>query len=505
MSVVISTKESDIEVSFLGRTIIIPQDEKKRQLLMEKVNNCAQNIANQYANDLLPICQNFDALYKDGLSSLPVWLDRIPDIGLRLLEEYAITDVARSTISDMLSNVCQCEAERTFNRYTDAARYLANYIEDRYNHRIEIPDISWNGGGFSVAGAIKGTLTASAMNLASSILVSAGQAAIDIKITSDIEHKKSEILMDWKLDTYLYDAVYRSTQGLRSIIEQLLISHHLLSNGSITQSEKGTIFKEARKNKELYNRTKSINDRERAVDCWIQLIQCSPTEVVAYSSICRLFEGTPQFSEVKRDLDKLTEFYGIQKEYKQYLVLDIRSERVGCTWFKPETTAQEIQWKINQLTEVKNLYPEFSDHPELKVNADLQRLQRKLDVLQKRSTASSSTGAAGESSCFITSAVCRTFNKLDDCYELTAFRSFRDSWLAKQPDGQALIQEYYKVAPAIVECIDQKENCKDIYQSIWNTYLMPCLLYIETQQFNECKNTYVTMVNALKQKYSQKA
>lgn len=35
--------------------------------------------------------------------------------------------------------------------------------------------------------------------------------------------------------------------------------------------------------------------------------------------------------------------------------------------------------------------------------------------------------------CFITTAVCDSFNKLDDCYELTMFRDFRDNWLKKQP------------------------------------------------------------------------
>ena len=41
--------------------------------------------------------------------------------------------------------------------------------------------------------------------------------------------------------------------------------------------------------------------------------------------------------------------------------------------------------------------------------------------------------------CFITTAVCQELGKPDNCAELTAFRAFRDGYLASQPDGEALI------------------------------------------------------------------
>ena len=41
--------------------------------------------------------------------------------------------------------------------------------------------------------------------------------------------------------------------------------------------------------------------------------------------------------------------------------------------------------------------------------------------------------------CFITTAVCAQSGKPDDCPELAAFRSFRDSYLQSQPDGPRLI------------------------------------------------------------------
>lgn len=109
--------------------------------------------------------------------------------------------------------------------------------------------------------------------------------------------------------------------------------------------------------------------------------------------------------------------------------------------------------------------------------------------------------SASSDGCFVTSAVCRTFGKPDNCYELTMFRAFRDEWLIKQPDGLRLIEEYYQAAPAIVAEIDRRPDSETIYQSIWDTYLQPCLHYIETEQYSACKNTYADMINRLRLVY----
>ena len=103
--------------------------------------------------------------------------------------------------------------------------------------------------------------------------------------------------------------------------------------------------------------------------------------------------------------------------------------------------------------------------------------------------------------CFITTAVCDSFNKPDNCYELEMFRSFRDNWLSKQTDGKQLIEEYYTIAPKIVEKINSLANAKEIYQSIWDNYLKECLRYLEQKNTKSCKKVYIDMVNNLKKIY----
>ena len=110
-------------------------------------------------------------------------------------------------------------------------------------------------------------------------------------------------------------------------------------------------------------------------------------------------------------------------------------------------------------------------------------------------------GFTQNSGCFITTAVCDSFNKTDNCYELTTFRYFRDNWLINEEDGKALIKEYYKNAPKIVETINSYSNKADIYLNIWNTYLKKCLHFIEDKKYKECKTLYIKMVKDLEKKY----
>jgi len=99
--------------------------------------------------------------------------------------------------------------------------------------------------------------------------------------------------------------------------------------------------------------------------------------------------------------------------------------------------------------------------------------------------------------CYITQAVCIYLEKPDDCYELTAFRQFRDGYLRSCSDGSALIEEYYRDAPDIVARIHLNGQSGNIYPWIWKTCLLPCLRDIEGNRLEDCKRNYVAMIREL--------
>ena len=103
--------------------------------------------------------------------------------------------------------------------------------------------------------------------------------------------------------------------------------------------------------------------------------------------------------------------------------------------------------------------------------------------------------------CYITTAVCESRNKPDDCYELSLLRSFRDDYLLQSAEGEAMVHEYYDVAPSIVKHIGKRADADEIYEGIWQQYLSPCIRLIESGQNEECVDLYKHMVYELKDLY----
>lgn len=100
--------------------------------------------------------------------------------------------------------------------------------------------------------------------------------------------------------------------------------------------------------------------------------------------------------------------------------------------------------------------------------------------------------------CYITTAVCEFYGKPDDCHELTQFRKFRDEWLSKQEGGKKLILDYYKDAPSIVKKIDSKEDREKVYRALNETYIIPCVNYIDHKLYEDCKILYVEMLDEMR-------
>lgn len=105
--------------------------------------------------------------------------------------------------------------------------------------------------------------------------------------------------------------------------------------------------------------------------------------------------------------------------------------------------------------------------------------------------------------CYITTAVCETLGKGDDCYELTLLRNYRDDYLLSQDDGEEIVSEYYNIAPTIVNRINKLPNAKKIYKNVWEKYLKPCIRLIEEDDNFECKKIYTSMVRELQNEYCQ--
>ena len=101
------------------------------------------------------------------------------------------------------------------------------------------------------------------------------------------------------------------------------------------------------------------------------------------------------------------------------------------------------------------------------------------------------------SSCYLTSACVGYLGKPDDCYELTTLREFRDNYLKKTEEGQTLVNQYYEVAPKIVEKIEASGKQKEYYEYIYGV-VNECVTCIEKGDKDGALSRYREMTLKLK-------
>ncbi|MFM2029063.1 MAG: hypothetical protein RL517_254 [Pseudomonadota bacterium] len=108
---------------------------------------------------------------------------------------------------------------------------------------------------------------------------------------------------------------------------------------------------------------------------------------------------------------------------------------------------------------------------------------------------------AHNSGCFITTSVCQSLGKEDDCSELQILRAFRDDYVASVPDGKREIEHYYKVSPLIVNNINALPNRDAVLSLINEKHLKPAIELILNGRNHEAYLRYKRMVNDLEEIY----
>ena len=108
-----------------------------------------------------------------------------------------------------------------------------------------------------------------------------------------------------------------------------------------------------------------------------------------------------------------------------------------------------------------------------------------------------------DSGCFITTATCQALNKGDNCEELMLMRHFRDKMKETIPGIDILINEYYRIAPRIVNKIDKDILSNEIYQSLWKNELSKCYIMLQNNLYKEAIICYISMVMRLAKDYNE--
>ena len=60
-----------------------------------------------------------------------------------------------------------------------------------------------------------------------------------------------------------------------------------------------------------------------------------------------------------------------------------------------------------------------------------------------------------------------------------------------------LVQEYYRIAPVIIQGIDQKTNSEVIYRELYEKYISKTYVFLTEGDLSRATSTYISMVYRL--------
>ena len=106
--------------------------------------------------------------------------------------------------------------------------------------------------------------------------------------------------------------------------------------------------------------------------------------------------------------------------------------------------------------------------------------------------------------CFISTAIYANFGFDDDCSDLKLLRNYRDDYLLKTKEGQKIVDNYYLIAPIIVNQIEMFENKKEIYSDIYDQHLKNIVYLVNNNKLESASEKYEEMVKELITKYNIK-
>ncbi|MHC4536973.1 MAG: CFI-box-CTERM domain-containing protein [Planctomycetota bacterium] len=114
------------------------------------------------------------------------------------------------------------------------------------------------------------------------------------------------------------------------------------------------------------------------------------------------------------------------------------------------------------------------------------------------------TTAIGEAAgfCYITTACVKSMGLPDNCPELQTLRYFRDKILMSSATGKKAVNEYYQIAPEIIQALE--ENEKENTQKVWTSLycdIRRAVFLVLSGNFELAFKHYQQVTLALKNKY----
>lgn len=352
--------------SVAGRTIAVPDSLVKYNALRKRFSIKAEELENEYIEFYRKRKHNFSGLFDEEIPEVVRKVVLAVKFGVSVLMEYGIDDIDEDELSERVVSAngdIKQELEPIYAKVAEIIDFEESLSE--YRNAQRMGRSQWEGGGFGVGGAIKGALTAGALNMGTNIFRGIGDSITNSSDKAKISKLKQELVTDPKTFKLLRDTLYKQAFSVFYCVKDILISEHIVE--PLTFESKRAIAR-ARNNVEQYKDQKeneAVYNRTMDVLCECVLLAPYSTEIYYH-----LYTYTTAIAD-KTAVHTMARYFGIERSYKKWL---IKADTNLLNMIKEgnEDTVEDIIRKIDDLTLL------LQENPYIKENEYLEELKEKL-------------------------------------------------------------------------------------------------------------------------------
>ena len=235
---------------------------------------------------------------------------------------------------------------------------------------------------------------------------------------------------------------------------------------------------------------------ENMLESWIKAEQYWEKGIELGSTYC-MSELADRYLEGRENVEKKYADINPQKAFDLY-IKGVELDDPWCMSGLAKMYLHGVEPAGEDLGEARKWIDKAIDKkPDIKYFQNLRN--EIINALNPKRTESSSS----DSNCFITTAVCGSLNKPDDCDELMSMRWLRDKLKMEDSDMATLIAEYYRVAPLVVKKIDSTADASVVYRQLWENSISKIYNDIKQNDYRDAKLRYINMLEDLCARYDE--
>ncbi|NPV10437.1 MAG: hypothetical protein HPY57_01415 [Ignavibacteria bacterium] len=202
-----------------------------------------------------------------------------------------------------------------------------------------------------------------------------------------------------------------------------------------------------------------------------------------------------------KELKELLRKMGIEDTDGSYRIDPVTGEIKKVGWFTESYTGYRIDKDTGEIKKVGWFTESYTGYRIDKETGKIKKMGWFTDHDTGVRVEKESGRVVKDGPCLIATACAKAMHLPDDCIELKVLRAFRDTYVRNLSDGDALILEYYSIAPRIVKAIEGEANAHEIYAQLYKQLVLKTVELISARKYEEAFANCFMIITNMKRRY----